>query len=202
MSLTARHPAELEMVSSRHAESLEIDKTLQRKIKALRSHQDISSKQEIKMLQKQIEGEKEKRHALEIERTSIKKSLQELKDSGLNRSCINGCRPRSSSQASTPVPMADNPAPHLDTEKSPDSPPNHDVNVLNELEVPSMFCFFGSQYLKFNFFFRRLSRLKCKCCSIFQPESSTCSWKWTFGKYWYGFQWCVLRDSGTYKDWF
>ena len=65
-------------------ESLEIDKTLQGKIKALRSHQDISSKQKIKMLQKQVEGEKEKRHALEIERTSIKKSLQELKDSGLN----------------------------------------------------------------------------------------------------------------------
>ena len=70
-----------------------------------------------------------------------------------NGSCINGCQPRSSSQASTPVPMADNPAPHLDTEKSPDSPPNHDVNVLNELEVPSTFCFFGSQYLKFDFFF-------------------------------------------------
>ena len=140
--------AELETVSSRHAESLEIDKTLQGKIKALRSHQDISSKQEIKMLQKQIEGEKEKRRALEIERTSIKKSLKELKDSGLNRSRFNGCRPRSSSQASTPIPMADNPAPHSDTEKSPDSPPNHDVNILNEhLEVPSIFCFFGSQYL-------------------------------------------------------
>ena len=115
--------AELETVSSWHVESLEIDKTLQGKIKALRSHQDISSKQEIKMLQKQVEGEKEKRHALEIERTSIKKSLQELKDSGLNWSRINGCRPRSSSQALTPVPMADNPAPYLDTEKSPDSPP-------------------------------------------------------------------------------
>ena len=146
--------AELKTVSSRHVESLEIDKTLQGKIKALHSHQDISSKQEIKMLQKQIEGEKEKMHALKIERTSIKKSSQELKDSGLNGSCINGRRPTSSSQASIPVPMPDNTAPHLDTEKSPDSPPNHDVNVLNEyLEVPNTFCFFGSQYLKFNSFF-------------------------------------------------
>jgi hypothetical protein len=92
--------ADLETVSIRHAESIDIDKTLQEKIKELRSHQDINSKHEIKMLQKQIESEKEKRCALKIERTSIKKTIQELKDSGLNGSRINGRRPTSS----VPVP--------------------------------------------------------------------------------------------------
>jgi hypothetical protein len=134
--------AELETTSIRHAESIELNKSLQDKIKALRSHQDISSKQEIKDLQKQIETEKEKRRALKIERTGIKKTMQGLKDSGLNGSRINGRRPASS----TPIPTVDNPAGQSDIEASL---PN--INESPNLETPSMFIFFGSQYLKFNF---------------------------------------------------
>jgi hypothetical protein len=119
--------AELETVSIRHAESIDIDKALQEQIKALRSQQDISSKQEIKNIQKEIESEKEKRRALKIERTRIKKTMQELKDSGLNGSRINGRRPTSS----TPTPTADNPPPHSDL----DIPL---PNVNEHLEVPSM----------------------------------------------------------------
>jgi hypothetical protein len=125
--LLAQHDAlaaDLETVSIRHAESIDIDKALQEKIKALRSHQDIGSKQEIKMLQEQIESEKEKRRALKIERTGIKKMMQELKDSGLNGSRINGRRPTSS----TPAPTAVNPAPHSDIEKP----------LPNVHEVPGM----------------------------------------------------------------
>jgi hypothetical protein len=122
--------ADLETVSIRHAESFDIDKALQEKIKALRvrSPQDISSKQEIKILQKEIEGEKEKRRALKMERTRIKKTMQELKDSGLNGSRINGRRPTSS----TPTPTADNPPPNSDVE-------NPLINVNEHLEAPSMF---------------------------------------------------------------
>ena len=125
LSLHDTLTADLETVSIRHAESIEIDKALQEKIKSLRSHQDIGSKQEIKMLQKQIESEKEKRRALKIEKTGIKKTMQELKDSGLNGSRINGRRPT----FSNPVPTADNPAPQPDIEKSL-------PNVNEHLEVP------------------------------------------------------------------
>ena len=118
LSLHDTLTADLETVSIRHAKSIEIDKALQEKIKSLRSHQDIGSKQEIKMLQKQIESEKEKRRALKIEKTGIKKTMQELKDSGLNGSRINGRRP-----------TADNPAPQPDIEKSL-------PNVNEHLEVP------------------------------------------------------------------
>jgi len=126
--------ADLETVSIQHAESIKVDKALQEKIKDLRSHLDTSSKQEIKMIQKQIEGEKEKRRALKIERTSIKKKFQELKDSGLNGSRINGRRPTSS----TPVPTTDNQleAPRSDVE-------NPLTNVNEHLEVPSMFTVLG-----------------------------------------------------------
>jgi hypothetical protein len=133
--------AELETISIRHAESIDLDKALHEKIKGLRSHQDISSKQEIKIVQKQIESEKEKRRALKIERTGIKKTMQELKDSGLSGSRINGRRPASS----TPIPPVDNPAGQSDIEKSL---PN--INESPNLEIPSMFTFVGSQYLKFN----------------------------------------------------
>lgn len=122
--------ADLETVSTRHAESINIDKTLQEKIKELRSHQDINSKQEIKILQKQIESEKEKRRTLKIERTSIKKTMQELKDSGLNGSRINGRRPASS----TPVPTAEIQVPHSVTVIQEPQP-----NVNERLEVPSTF---------------------------------------------------------------
>ena len=123
---------ELETVSIRLADSIDIDKSLQEKIKRLRSHQDISSKREIKILQKQIESEKEKRRTLKIERTSIKKTMLELKDSGLNGSRLNGRRPTSS----TPVPTADNPAPHSDIENPPSLP---NINEHPSLEVPGMF---------------------------------------------------------------
>jgi hypothetical protein len=120
--------AELKTVSIRHAESIDIDKALQEKIKTLSSHQDISSKQEIKILQKQIESEKEKRRTLKIEKTGIKKTMQELKNSGLNRSCINGRWPTSS----TPIPTADNPAPHSDIKNLTAL---HNINEHPSLEV-------------------------------------------------------------------
>lgn len=122
--------AELETISIQHGESIDIDKDLQEKIKTL--HQDISSKQEIKILQKQIESKKEKRHTLKIKRTGIKKTMQELKDSGLNGSRINGHWPISS----TPIPTADNPAPQSDIENLNHLP---NINECPSLEVPSMF---------------------------------------------------------------
>jgi hypothetical protein len=143
--------ADFETVSIRHAESIDTEKALQEKIKALRvgSQHDISSKQEIKIIQREIECEKEKRRALKIDKAGIKKMIQELKDSGLNGSRINGRRPTSSS---TPAPTSDNP---------PQGPPSHpDVgilenpfpNVLNaseHLELPSMFTL---QVLRFSIF--------------------------------------------------
>ena len=120
--------ADLATVSIRHAESMDIDKALQEKIKALRvrSQQDSSSKHEIKRIQKEIEIEKEKRRALKTEKTRIKKTIQELKDSGLNGSRINGRRPTSSSL----MPATDNPPSHSDIEKLfPD--------INEHLEVPS-----------------------------------------------------------------
>ena len=135
--------SDLETVSIRHAESIDIDKALQEKIKALRVHSqhDISSKQEIKTIQKEIEIEKEKRRALKIERAGIKKTMQELKDSGLNGSRINGRRPTSS----TPAPTGDNlnPLPHSDIENPLPPPllvvPTGNVNHSEHLEVPSEF---------------------------------------------------------------
>jgi ATP-dependent Lon protease len=135
--------ADLEKVSIRHVESIDIKKTLQGKIKAhcSESHKDITLKQEIKILQKQIKSEKEKRCALKIERAGIKKMIQELKDSGLNGSRINGRRPTSSTPgpATSSVPTAVNPlaAPQSDIDK-----PLPNVNEpLDELqvEVPGMF---------------------------------------------------------------
>jgi hypothetical protein len=122
--------ADLETVSIRHAESIDIDKALHEKIKALRvrSQQDINSKQEIKIIQKEIESEKEKRRSLKIEKSRIKKTLQEFKDSALNGSRINGRRPTSS----TPTPKADNPPPHSDVE-------NPIPNLNDHLEVPGRF---------------------------------------------------------------
>jgi hypothetical protein len=122
--------ADLKTVSIRHAESIDIDKALQEKIKALRvrSQQDVGSKQEIKIIQKEIESEKEKRRALKIERARIKKTMQELKDSGLNGSHINGRRPTSL----TPMQTPDNPPPHSDVE-------NPLPNVNEHLEVASKF---------------------------------------------------------------
>ena len=133
--------SDLETVSIWHAESIDIDKALQEKIKALRVHSqhDISSKQEIKTIQKEIEIKKKKRHALKIERAGIKKTMQELKDSGLNSSRINGRRPTSS----TPAPTGDklNPLPHSDI-KNP-LPllvvPTGNVNHSEHLEVASEF---------------------------------------------------------------
>ena len=119
--------ADLETVSIQHAESIEIDKALQEKSKALRlrSKQDISSKQEIKIIQKEIEIEKEKRRVLKIKRTGLKKTMQELKDFGLNGSHINGRRPTSS----TPAPTADTSTttsntPHSDVENPQPLVPN------------------------------------------------------------------------------
>ena len=122
--------ADLAAVSIRHAESMDIDKALQEKIKALRvrSQQDSSSKLEIKIIQKEIEIEKEKRRAMKTEKTCIKKAMQELKDSGLNGSRINGRRPTSS----TLTPTADNPPSHSDVD-------NLLPNINEDLEVPSMF---------------------------------------------------------------
>ena len=132
--LLSRHDAlaaDLETISIRHAESIVIDKALQEKIKALRVHsqQDISSKQEIKIIQKEIESEKEKRRVLKNERTGIKKIMQELKDSGLSGSRINGRRPTSS----TPAPTADKP-PHSDHEVASENPLR---NESRHLDVPS-----------------------------------------------------------------
>ena len=131
--------ADLETVSIQHAESIEIDKALQEKSKALRlrSKQDISSKQEIKIIQKEIEIEKEKRRVLKIKRTSLKKTMQELKDFGLNGSRINGRRPTTSS---TPAPTADtgtttSNTPHSDVENPQPLVPN----VNEHLEAPGMF---------------------------------------------------------------
>ena len=126
--------ADLQTASIRHAESMDIDKALQEKIKALRvrSQQDSSSKQEIKVIQKEIEIEKEKRRELKIEKTRIKKTMQELKDSGLNRSRINGRRPTSSTP--TPTAQVDNPPSRSDIDNFL---PN--INDSEHLEVPSMF---------------------------------------------------------------
>ncbi|KAF8951490.1 hypothetical protein BDZ97DRAFT_1909987 [Flammula alnicola] len=85
--------AELDTVSLRQTESLNVDKALQEQIKVLRSDQGVNSKEKIKALQKQVETEKEKRRALKTRRQEIKKDIQELKDSGLNGSRINGRRP-------------------------------------------------------------------------------------------------------------
>ena len=123
---------DLATISIRHAESMNIDKALQEKIKTLRvhSHQDSSSKQEIKIIQKEIDIEKEKRRALKTEKTRIKKTMQELKDSSLNGSRINGRRPTTS----TLTPTADNPPSYSNVD---DLLPN--INDLEHLEVPSMF---------------------------------------------------------------
>ena len=120
----------------RHAESIVIDKVLQEKIKALwvHSQQDISSKQEIKIIQKEIESEKEKRRVLKNERTGIKKIMQELKDSGLSGSRINGRRPTSS----TPAPTADKP-PHSDHDVASENPLL--CNESGHLDVPSSMLF-------------------------------------------------------------
>ena len=115
---------------------MDIDKALQEKIKALRVHsqQDSSSKQEIKVIQKEIEIEKEKRRALKIEKTRIKKTMQELKDSGLNGSRINGRRPTSSTP--TPTAQVDNPPSRSDIDNFL---PNINDSEHHDLEVPSMF---------------------------------------------------------------
>ena len=118
--------AELDTISIQHAESIDIEKALHEKIKVirLRSWQDINSKQEIKIIQKEIESEKEKRRLLKIKSSHIKETMQELKDSGLNGSRINGCRPTSS----TPTPT------------KADNPPPHNLTIPNvNIQVPSRF---------------------------------------------------------------
>ena len=72
---------------------------------------------------------------LKIKRTDLRKTMQELKDFGLNRSCINGHRPTSS----TPVPTAHTSTttsntPHSDVENPQPLVPN----VNEHLEAPSM----------------------------------------------------------------
>lgn len=131
--------ADLETVSLQHAESIDIDKALQEKIKALRSHQDTSSKQEIKMLQKQAESEKEERRALRNERTGIKKMMQEVKDSGLNGSRVNHHRPMFSTPQAVPKLAADSPAPHSSIEKT--------LANVNE-HLPGMFTLLRNSIFK------------------------------------------------------
>jgi hypothetical protein len=149
--------ADLEKVSIRHAESIDIEKVLQDKIKALRSQESsISSKQEIKMLQKQIKGEKEKRRALKIEKTGIKNSIQELKDFSLNGSRINRRRPTysESTPASVTLPLATaaNPAPHFDVENLKPVDESDSESLRLEALAPSTSKFTLLQmYLKFNF---------------------------------------------------
>jgi hypothetical protein len=136
--------ADLETVSIRHAESIDNDKTLQENIKALRSRQDtsISSKQEIKKLQKQIESEKEKRCALKIERSGIKNMMQELKDSGLNGSRINAHRPTSSTPQAMPTAHNSAQSLHSDIENS--------LPIVNpHLEVPCKFTILRISIFKY-----------------------------------------------------
>jgi len=53
--------AELQMLSTQQTESLNLDKSLQAQIKALRDNHDINWKERIKALQERVEDEKEKR---------------------------------------------------------------------------------------------------------------------------------------------
>jgi len=84
---------ELQTLSTQQTESLNLDKSLQAQIKALRDNHDIDWKERIKALQQQVEDEKEKRRGFKNRRQVINVAIQELKDNGLSGSRINGHRP-------------------------------------------------------------------------------------------------------------
>lgn len=84
---------ELQTLSTQQTESLNLDKSLQAQIKALRDNHDIDWKERIKALQQQVEDEKEKRRGFKNRRQVINVAIQELKDNGLSGSRINGRRP-------------------------------------------------------------------------------------------------------------
>jgi len=84
---------ELQALSTQQTESLNLDKSLQAQIKALRDNHDIDWKERIKVLQKQVEDEKEKRREFKNRRQVINVAIQELKDNGLSGSRVNGRRP-------------------------------------------------------------------------------------------------------------
>jgi len=85
--------AELQMLSSQQANSLELDKSLQAQIQTLRNNQNTNWKEEIKALQQQVEAEKEKRRGYKNRRQVVNKSIQELKDNGLSGARVHGRRP-------------------------------------------------------------------------------------------------------------
>jgi len=82
--------AELQTLSTQQTESLDLDKSLQAQIKALRDTHDIDWKERIKALEQQVEDEKEKWRGFKNRWQVINVAIQELKDNGLSGSRING----------------------------------------------------------------------------------------------------------------
>ena len=93
--------AELQALSSQQAESIKLDKLLQAQIKTLRDNRDHDWKEKIKVVQQEVEVEKEKRRGYKSQRLLINQSIQELKDNGLSGAQVNGCRPTLSAGSST-----------------------------------------------------------------------------------------------------
>lgn len=93
--------AELQILSSQHAESLKLEKSLQAQIQILRVNQNPNWKEEIKALQQQVEAEKKKRRGYKNQRQVVNKSIQELKDNGLSGARLHGRRPALSVESKT-----------------------------------------------------------------------------------------------------
>ena len=89
------------MLSSQQAESLKLDKLLQAQIQMLRETQIADWKEESKVLQQQIEAEKEKRQGYENQQQIINKSIQELKDNSLSGTQLHGRHPALSVESKT-----------------------------------------------------------------------------------------------------
>ena len=72
--------AELQALSTQQTESLNLDKSLQSQIKALRDNHGINWRERIKALQQQVEDKRDKRRGFKSRWQVINTAIQELKD--------------------------------------------------------------------------------------------------------------------------